>query len=131
MPYPFKGTSYDKTVYNNVCPSKCSNNTDLNIKLKATTFDQFQGIPAIKREIMTNGPVQAGFTVYDDFFNYSDGVYQATSSTVAGGHAVEIVGWSTDNHGDYWIVKNSWGDGWGMKGFFNIYVDQAEISDEI
>lgn len=96
-----------------------------------TKFDQFQGVTAIKREIMTNGPVQAGFTVYDDFCSYSDGVYQRTSDKVAGGHAVEIVGWSQDNHGDYWIVKNSWGDGWGMKGYFNIYVDQAEISDEI
>ncbi|KHJ94559.1 papain family cysteine protease [Oesophagostomum dentatum] len=32
-------------------------------------------VEAIQREIMTNGPVQAGFTVYEDFYHYSSGVY--------------------------------------------------------
>jgi len=82
-------------------------------------------------EIMNNGPVQTGFTVYKDFFSYSGGVYTQTSNTVSGGHAVEIVGWGKENGKYYWIVKNSWGTGWGNKGFFNIYVDQAGISNSV
>jgi len=58
-----------------------------------------------------------GFTVYNDFFSYSSGVYKQTSSTKAGGHAVEIVGWGHDSTNDYWIVKNSWGTGWGESGY--------------
>lgn len=30
---------------------------------------------SIQTEIMTNGPVEASFTVYEDFVNYKSGVY--------------------------------------------------------
>lgn len=35
-------------------------------------------------------------------------------------HAVNIVGWGTENGVDYWIVQNSWSQYWGEKGFFRI-----------
>jgi len=86
------------------------------VKVVPNSSKSFNGVAAIQQELMTNGPLQAGFTVYNDFFSYSSGVYKPTSSTEAGGHAVEIVGWNTDSNGVYWIVKNSWGTGWGLNG---------------
>ena len=72
--------------------------------------------------IMTRGSIVASLDVYDDFFYYSSGVYQHVSGNYQGGHAVRVVGWGTTSVSGksykYWIVANSWGTSWGLKGFF-------------
>jgi cathepsin C len=81
-------------------------------------------------ELVKNGPIAIGFMVYNDFFSYSGGVYKHKSALKALGpdphfeetnHAVLIVGYGETNAGEkYWIVKNSWGTGWGVAGYFMI-----------
>ncbi|XP_066919274.1 cathepsin B-like [Clytia hemisphaerica] len=74
----------------------------------------------IMTDIMTNGPVEGAFTVYADFPNYKSGVYQHTTGSQLGGHAIKILGWGTENGTPYWLVANSWNPDWGNKGFFKI-----------
>lgn len=72
----------------------------------------------MKDWLANQGPLSTCFTVYDDFFNYTSGVYTPTTASVAGGHCVSVVGY--DDTGGFWIAKNSWGTGWGESGFFCI-----------
>lgn len=71
-------------------------------------------------ELSTNGPMEASFTVYEDFLAYKSGVYHHVTGSALGGHAVKIMGWGTENGTPYWLVANSWNEDWGDKGFFKI-----------
>ena len=96
----------------------------------------------IKHQIYNVGPVIGGFHVFKNFFRddfvetkgiYVESVsylgipgvdYQDVEDSWYGSHAVVIVGWGKDTIQDeivdYWIVRNSWGAGWGEGGYFKI-----------
>jgi cathepsin B len=74
------------------------------------------GEAAIQTEIMTHGPVEAAFTVYEDFLAYKTGVYTHTSGQALGGHAIRILGWGVENGTPFWEVANSWNEDWGNQG---------------
>ena len=79
------------------------------------------------------GPVEGSFTVYADFPTYKSGVYQHVTGDALGGHAIKILGWGTENNTPYWLVANSWNEGWGDHGFFKILrgSDECGIEDGI
>jgi cathepsin L len=54
------------------------------------------------------------------FQSYSGGILDSTSCGTTMDHAVEIVGYGTENGIDYWNVRNSWGSSWGEKGYVRI-----------
>ncbi|XGW24207.1 hypothetical protein V3C99_005974 [Haemonchus contortus] len=74
----------------------------------------------IQKEMLKYGPVQAAFSVYEDFSYYRKGIYKHTYGRPRGGHAVKIVGWGVENGTKYWTVANSWNDDWGENGYFRI-----------
>jgi C1A family cysteine protease len=79
----------------------------------------------MKEWIANRGSITGCFIVYQDFFSYRSGVYRHVSGDAAGGHCVEIIGYS-DAQG-CWICKNSWGKNWGEGGFFRIGYGQCRI----
>lgn len=88
----------------------------------------------IQTEIITNGPVEVSFAVYEDFATYTSGVYIHTNGSLLGYHAVKNIGWGVDSAGvDYWIIQNSWNPTWGMQGFFYIRrgTDECGIEDDV
>jgi cathepsin B len=78
------------------------------------------GAAAMAQELVSNGPLETAFDVYEDFLSYSGGVYRHTTGQFLGGHAVKILGFGTLNGTPYWLVANSWNPDWGLKGFFMI-----------
>ncbi|EER14370.1 cathepsin B, putative [Perkinsus marinus ATCC 50983] len=84
-----------------------------------------------KNAIRTDGPVSATFYVYEDFLAYKSGVYKHTSGSLLGAHAVKIIGWGEDGGEAYWLVVNSWNEGWGDHGLFKIALGDCGIDNEL
>ncbi|XP_075998239.1 pro-cathepsin H [Genypterus blacodes] len=84
-----------------------------------TAYDEMGMVDAVA----TRNPVSFAYEVTNDFMHYHQGVYSSTqchSTTDKVNHAVLAVGYGKENGPPYWIVKNSWGSGWGMNGYFLI-----------
>ena len=72
---------------------------------------------AIKNAIYTYGPISVCVAVDNYFEAYSGGVFNHNSATSID-HAIVLVGWDDTN--GCWIMKNSWGTGWGESGYMRI-----------
>ena len=78
--------------------------------------------PAQKREwIDLVGPMAVIVVPPVDFGALGTGIYMPTTTALGGAHALLVVGFNDDER--YWIVKNSWGLGWGDGGFGRVSYD--------
>jgi C1A family cysteine protease len=85
---------------------------------------------------LQSGPVVFGFTVYESFESQSvanTGLMPMPKNTEKslGGHAVVCVGY--DDSKNVAIVRNSWGDSWGDKGYFYMpynYISNSNLCDD-
>lgn len=129
------------TVSENECPysNAPGHNSTLcqnAFKVKITDYVVLsRGNSAIKSALM-DGPVVTSMLVYQDFKYYTGSVYehlanfvnnsgQTVTNSIAGSHAVLIVGYNDEQN--CWYVKNSWGTEWGDDGYFRIKYDECNI----
>lgn len=82
-----------------------------------------QDLAHLKACLASGDPFVFGFTVYESFESQevaSTGVapMPGPNEQVLGGHAVLAVGY--DDSQQRFIVRNSWGTGWGQAGYFTI-----------
>jgi cathepsin B len=109
------------------CPAKCVDGTTPSVH-KYDSWSYYIGVNQIMAAVSANGPVAVSMAVYQDFFYYTSGVYKWDKrSGLAGYHAIKLLGYSPD----YWIVANSWGTGWGQKGYFLITKGTNECGIEL
>jgi C1A family cysteine protease len=103
---------------------------------KVSVYSRLETTDDMRNCLASGFPFVFGFSVYDSF--ESDEV--AKTGTVPmpgkkekllGGHAVLAVGYDDDSK--RFIVRNSWGSGWGDKGYFTIpyaYLANRNLSDD-
>jgi len=78
----------------------------------------------VKHALSHNQLVGFGMQVYDNFMNISsDGFVRVPAGNNLGGHMITIVGYDDDmkcpsGQKGAFIVRNSWGKGWGDQGYF-------------
>jgi C1A family cysteine protease len=126
--------SYDITKFADRPPTKAFTDAPLG---KALQYQRVaQVLNQMKGCLASGYPFVFGFTVYDSFETdqvATTGVVPmpATTDKVLGGHAVLAVGY--DDKSQRFIVRNSWGPGWGMKGYFTMpyaYLTDSNLSDD-
>jgi len=72
-------------------------------------------------------PLVGVMEVHQSFMNYQSGVYHSLGwlDPILGGHCISIVGY--DDEKEAWLLRNSWGTGWGEDGYCWIKYGDSEI----
>jgi len=116
---PETSWSYNTNMFSVMPPYSLYKNANV---ISCTFKNVSQTDLAIKSAIFSNGFVMFGFMVYSSFMTNSvasTGIIptpDTKTETNLGGHCVHLVGWTKINNISYYIIRNSWGLGWGNDG---------------
>jgi C1A family cysteine protease len=103
----------------------------------ATSYQRLvQNLAQMKGCLASGYPFVFGFTVYESFESAAVAKtgqvpMPASSEQVLGGHCVMAVGY--DDAQQRFIIRNSWGTTWGMKGYCTMpypYLSQNDLSSD-
>lgn len=123
---PAAGLVYEADAPYRALDTACGGPYQHHEKIKSwSSIDPNSYIPApalIKQAIYDHGPVVAGICAGTALQSYRSGVFRTDESwqcgTGSGNHAILLVGW--DDSTQSWILRNSWGTGWGESGYMHI-----------
>jgi hypothetical protein len=65
-------------------------------------------------------PVIVGINIPADFLAYGGGIHNGLDCTPGMGHAMVLVGAGKENGKPFWLLKNTFSEDWGEKGYFRL-----------
>jgi C1A family cysteine protease len=102
---------------------------------KIVEYSRLESLDDMKNCLAAGFPFVFGFTVYEESITKAGytGILDIPTpdEKLVGGHAVMAVGYDDDTQ--RFLIRNSWGPGWGDKGYFTIpyaYVTNRNLSDD-
>jgi C1A family cysteine protease len=131
---PEKLWPYDINKFTEKPPQSCFKE---GVKHKAVQYQRvIRDLNQMKGCMASGYPFVFGFSVYQSFESQQvaksgHASMPAPGEKAVGGHAVVAVGY--DDSQNWFIVRNSWGTGWGMKGYFTLpyaYLLNESLSDD-
>jgi len=68
------------------------------------------------KEVLKRKPLVSVMAVYQSFLHYRRGIYHPLKNDpFVGFHCIAVVGY--DDEKQAWLIRNSWGEEWGMNGY--------------
>jgi C1A family cysteine protease len=125
---------YDITKFEQKPPAKAY--TDA-MSDRAVSYQSLIQDPTQMKGCLASGyPFVFGFTVYESFegpavAQSGHAPMPSPSERAIGGHAVMAIGYDDSNQ--WFVVRNSWGPSWGLKGYFTLpyaYLIQTSLSSD-
>jgi len=92
--------------------------------MKISEVAYVPNVELLKAAIIANGPCFGALPVYD---SESDTFWKRTGSKINGWHSITIVGWNETGY----IIRNSWGVGYGERGYITLPYEDAKSFREI
>nr|CAI5831683.1 unnamed protein product [Callosobruchus analis] len=109
--YPYKGID-------DTCKQKTNG-----FKIKSYVNITIQDEKALAHAVATIGPISCAMDA-SYLSSYSHGIIDSScgcgSDRFFLNHGVLVVGYGEEKGIEYWLVKNSWGTGWGDQGYFKL-----------
>ena len=97
---------------------------------KINSYTYVNGCQQMTSTILNLRPFAVCGSIDNQWKTYKTGVLTTCNQGNAGGHCVILVGVYSDGttnvDANYFKYQNSWGVGWGMKGFVNLHRDPAD-----
>jgi C1A family cysteine protease len=128
-----KNWPYDISRFTNKPSKSCYIEAE---KHQILSYYRLETLKDMKTCLANGLPFVFGFSVYSSFMTKKvakTGIARMPYfwEHCLGGHAVKAVGY--DDKAKMILVKNSWGEGWGIKGYFWLpypYVESRNLSDD-